>query len=833
MNWTLDEIYKLLPAVYRLRDAERGEPLKALLAVIAEQAAVMEEDITGLYENWFIETCDEWTVPYIGDLLGVRGLNRVGNDTVFSQRARVGNMLGYRRRKGTPAMLEQLARDTTGWNARVVEFFELLIATQHYNHIRLHCSQTPDLRRTNELELLDTAFDTFAHSVDVRRIALNRGWHNIPNIGLFLWQLQSYFLQRCSARAAVEPNTGVAGGRYYFSQLGQDMPLFNRPQTEESVTHLAEEINVPGLLRRRPLYDELEARRQELADKQNPLYVALANLRQDIIEAKPLTTSLNALSAEISSGGSALFDELGELIDKLTLGTMLPERALAILHKAMIAVSGVAAVYFGQQPTLQVFVQPKATAPFYELLPEEILICNLSGSPSPIPEEWRRPPASKIYLATTDSTKKLEFKNIAAVDPALGRLAFPKGFLPNAVDVSYAYGFSGDVGGGPYDRRESVASILEPNHSPRLNISWQAGVSKTAKPVGSEKIFDSLSAALADWNTPPKKGAVGVIALMDNHTYKEDLTAANKIKIPEGSLLLIVAADWPVLEEPDPNGSGTIKVRRNGRIIPTERRAHLRGDMGVEGTASASSPNPGTLVIDGLLIEGGVDVLSGNLGRLRLAHSTLVPLKGGVEVIAQNGELQIELERSISDRIKLDPTIGGLKIVESVVDRGDSLLAINAKQTDVEIQKSTVLGKIETRSLEAGNSIFTGQVTVTRRQQGCVRFSYVSTDSSTPRRFRCQPDLALTGVTDPDEQAAIKARMNPSFTSEKYFHFGYCQLSRACADEIRTGAEDGSEMGVFSFLKNPQREANLLASLDEFLRFGLEADIIPVSLKTG
>ncbi len=832
MNWTLEEIYKLLPAVYRLRDAESGYPLKALLAVIAEQAGVMEEDITGLYENWFIETCDEWTVPYIGDMLGVRGLNRVGNDAVFSQRARVGNMLGYRRRKGTPAMLEQLSRDTTGWNTRVVEFFELLIATQHYNHIRLHCSQTPDLRRTNDLELLDTAFDSFAHSVDVRRIALNRGRHNIPNIGLFLWQLQSYFLQRCSARAAVEPNAGPAGGRYYFSQIGQNMPLFNRPQTEESVTHLAEEINVPGLVRRRPLYDELEARRQELADKQNPLFAALANLRQDIIEANPLTASLNALSAEISSGSSALFDELDDLIDKLTLGTMPHETGLAILHKAMLAVSGVAAVYFGQQPVLQVFVQPKPNAPFYELLPEEILICNLSGPPSPIPEEWMRPLASKIYPSTIDSTKKLEFKNLVAVDPVLGRLAFPKNFLPSAVDVSYAYGFSGDVGGGPYDRRESVASVLEPKNALRLNIGWQAGVSKSATPIGSEKIFDSLAAAMADWNTPPKKDTVGILTLMDNHTYNEDLTAANKIQIPEGSLLLIVAADWPVLDEPDPSGSGTTKVRRNGRITPTESRAHLRGSVVVKGTASASSPNPGTLVIDGLLIEGGIDIAPGNLGRLRLAHSTLVPLKGGLTATTQNGELQVDLEGSISGRIKLTPPIGGLRIVRSVVDFASGV-AVAAGQTDAKFENSTVLGKTETRSLEAGNSIFTGQITVTRRQEGCVRFSYVPADSSTPRRFRCQPDLALTGVTDPDEQAAIIARMNPSFTSEKYFHFGYCQLNRACVEEIRTGADDGSELGVFNFLKNPQRETNLQASLDEFLRFGLEAGIIPASLKTG
>ena len=54
----------------------------------------------------------------------------------LSQRAQVANTLAYRRRKGTAAVLEQLARDVTGWNASVVEFFQLLATTQYMNHLR-------------------------------------------------------------------------------------------------------------------------------------------------------------------------------------------------------------------------------------------------------------------------------------------------------------------------------------------------------------------------------------------------------------------------------------------------------------------------------------------------------------------------------------------------------------------------------------------------------------------------------------------------------------------------------------------------------------------------
>ncbi len=55
-----DTLYALLPAIYRARDAERGEPLKALLAVLAGQAAAVEENLAQLYDDQFIETAAAW-----------------------------------------------------------------------------------------------------------------------------------------------------------------------------------------------------------------------------------------------------------------------------------------------------------------------------------------------------------------------------------------------------------------------------------------------------------------------------------------------------------------------------------------------------------------------------------------------------------------------------------------------------------------------------------------------------------------------------------------------------------------------------------------------------
>ena len=130
MSFDLESLYRLMPAVHRVRDAESGEPLKALLAVVADQLGVLEEDLDQLYDDQFIETCAGWVIPYIGDAIGYRALH--GNvPRIRTPRGEVADTIALRRHKGTAAMLEVLAREVTGWDARVVEFFQLLATTQY------------------------------------------------------------------------------------------------------------------------------------------------------------------------------------------------------------------------------------------------------------------------------------------------------------------------------------------------------------------------------------------------------------------------------------------------------------------------------------------------------------------------------------------------------------------------------------------------------------------------------------------------------------------------------------------------------------------------------
>ncbi len=737
MNASSEErLYNLLPAVYRIRDSEQGEPLRALLAVMEQEFQRLERDMDDLYADWFIETCAEWVIPYIGDLLGVRGLHTVGSAGIFSLRAYVANTLRYRRRKGTAPVLEQLARDVTGWPARAVEFFLRLATNQHMNHIRLDSLGTPDLRRANELALLGGPFETATHTAEMRRIASRRGQgkYNIPNIGLFLWRLQPYFLVRATPQPVAEPDDG----RYTFSPLGNDLPLFNRPQTETEITHLAEEMNVPDRLRRRALFDDLEAYRAELL-----------------------------------------------------AGTSPDTR------------------YFGKQPVLQVFLDHAENA----LLPEELVICDLTGWEDPA---WTRP-ASQSFLRPDGSS----FQTKVAVDPVLGRLAVLSGVdLPEALEVSYAYGFSSDLGGGPYGRQDTLATATSA-------ATW----SKRVDQSDSSADFTTIAGALADWAA--SGAAEGILTISDSATYAEDISIA----LSAGQSLVIQAGDG---QRP------LLRLLEGGAPL---------GDLAITGGAGQDA----TLVLNGLLLEGGIRVEADSLERLELRHCTLVPGRGlapdgspqqpdrpSLVVAEPNPELRVAIRRCILGPLRLPESMAEFSAADSILDapqEGLPVLAADdagAPGPKTTLERCTLFGSVSVRELAlASETLFTDPVVAVRRQSGCTRFCHVPLGSRAPRRYRCQPDLALEafsaqrGVTvdalTEEERARVAVRVTPTFTSVRYGEPAYAQLSPTVAQEIRTGAEDGAEMGVFQHLQQPQREANLRTALDEYLRFGLEAGIFYVT----
>src|SRR5712692_4852701 len=126
-----DKLWGLLPAIYRSEDSAvfgaKG-PLREIVDRIGAQAATLRRSVDRLWEDQSIETCDDWVIPYIADLLAT---NLVNSLNARGQRIDVAKTIYYRRRKGTLAVLEEIAANITGWDARVVEFFRRLGRTRH------------------------------------------------------------------------------------------------------------------------------------------------------------------------------------------------------------------------------------------------------------------------------------------------------------------------------------------------------------------------------------------------------------------------------------------------------------------------------------------------------------------------------------------------------------------------------------------------------------------------------------------------------------------------------------------------------------------------------
>ncbi len=232
INANPDRLYDLVPVVYRQRDAAQGYPLRGLLRVAAEQLILIEKDIAGLYENWFIETCDDWIVPYIGALIGYRTAHAGGEpapgatpeqravNRILYPRADVANTVRFRRRKGTISAIEELATAVSGWPARAVEWFHLLGVFQNINYLHMNRGRTLDLRDGDALADLARAFDESAHSIDIRS-----GAGNIADVKVFLWRLNSYTVTHTPAYCYEEEGPNC----FLFSALGNDTQLFTRP----------------------------------------------------------------------------------------------------------------------------------------------------------------------------------------------------------------------------------------------------------------------------------------------------------------------------------------------------------------------------------------------------------------------------------------------------------------------------------------------------------------------------------------------------------------------------------------------------------------------------
>lgn len=251
-------LYARIPENYRVYDQEQGQPLLALVQVIAEQVANLRQNLDDLWDQFFIETCRDWVVPYIGALVGA---NLLANPVGRSNRLEVRDTVLWRRSKGTVAMLDALANEISGWSADIAEFFRSLGWSQNMNHLRLDRPLTADLRDPYRLSLLGRANDPFAHAADLkpandldqartaqRSPAIGRaswgtpGRYQIKNLGFFIRRLAAFAVHGATP-AAVDPGAAAAPGAAYFTfdPLHREIPLFTEanaaPLTRAAFEH--------------------------------------------------------------------------------------------------------------------------------------------------------------------------------------------------------------------------------------------------------------------------------------------------------------------------------------------------------------------------------------------------------------------------------------------------------------------------------------------------------------------------------------------------------------------------------------------------------------------
>jgi hypothetical protein len=184
--------------------------------------------------------------------------------------------------------------------------------------------------------------------------------------------------------------------------------------------------------------------------------------------------------------------------------------------------------------------------------------------------------------------------------------------------------------------------------------------------------------------------------------------------------------------------------------------------------------------------------------------------------------LNFKISASMIDSIRIEPSVdrqGSLLIEDSLVRRG-----VSTKQSGDQkdrfvtgIYRSTILGDTELDHIsQIKDSILMGNLVVEKQEMEKVvmQYTYVAgTDLPETVRAHC-----VTG-----------SQVQPLFTSARPAHPGYAQLQAACPTQIRNGASNGAEMGVFNTLQENRREANLKQVLPSYLPLGQTIGIFKVT----
>ncbi len=454
---------------------------------------------------------------------------------------------------------------------------------------------------------------------------------------------------------------------------------------------------------------------------------------------------------------------------------------------------GVGAVYYGEGKSLALYLDGTLLNPY------EIEVANLSGADG----AWANMPAAGILFR-------------AAIDPELGRIALPPaaaGATLPKVTVSYHYGFNADLGGGEYARSDSFLvtddAFVFPFPDPANYLDLQSAI---AFAIGKLTLNGAVAVEIDTTQTYPQTGSL-------------DLT----IDVPSGCTVELRAADSkrPTLllhNEISITGDLSSTCALNGLLLAASP------------AMAPGTPTPVALVqVPGLRPDGSTNQLQ----TLNVAHCTLVPgwsvdtqgkplFATAPALVIEPPGVNVSVERSILGAVRTTEFVTVI-MADSIVDATDpanvayAALDSAGAAGNLTLSGCTVVGKVHAVLLQLiSDSVFWGALLAgdswktplisDRKQEGCVRFSFLPPAARTPRRFECI-EQTIAGP-------------QPIFFALRYGRPGYMKLLTSTPDVVRRGADDGGEMGAFHFVLGPLRESDLRVRMQEYLPVGLEFGII-------
>jgi hypothetical protein len=837
-SYYAQRLWQLLPGVYRARDSGTPGvpgPLQELIARIGAQAAVVRRSIDRLWADQAIETCDDWVIPYLGDLLDV---NLVNGLDARGQRLDVAKTIHYRRRKGTLAILEEIARDVTGWDAHVVEAFRRLSRTRHgldppvgtgplvaalgagapatatgpaagellaREGLLGVLSGTPagglaDLRSPHAGLLAGSAFDEFAHTADFRAGTGAVGRYGIPKLLVFLWRLQSFPVQNGTPVA-------VSGcpDEFVFDPTGRRVPLFMSPLPPEpddfadTWTSQAE-WQVPG-----PLTQSLLQALQDPGTSPPPPphapYPGLPSVPSfsgatSGTPPEPVTIEVWPEVGQFRATGPTLPPPVPDLVsyqygfpamigagpyDRTLLGdppaVLAPEtdvRGGGGLGAALSGLSG--------QGTVRIVDSQTYAGAITAATPVTALLVQAGAGERPVirlpaPAAPGDPPAAWTFTGGgEEATLTLDGLLVSGGDIIL-RGAFASVRLT---------GFTADPGTAGEGGAGFATSVDGRTLAP-TSIWIEAGPA-SAGSVG-ELLIDHCVLG------PVRTRSGGAV---DSTSISDSVIQGLAPQPPAGQALTTADVYDPELLAAALKSSSPLSVWLLQELPPAAQSAVGDYAGGILPDASL------TALIDGLntLVTGTKNIYDAQA-------FAGVPLDPGVQALLAEG--------TAADLATLNRAL--LQAAFPVALR-PAALALSAGQ--VGLTRTTVIGDALIHRLQASDSILTGFTLVEDTQDGCVRFSAVSAGSFTPRRY-------LSALTTPGA---------PLFTSTAFGEPGYAQLletadgaivSAPAGVTITAGADSGSEMGAYSGLLAAVRENGLLIKYAEYMPMGLTPVTIHVT----